>query len=65
MIRIPNPDEEIDSVSVNAYRIELVGEVSQQQMNEIESNQLKIAKLRLKNLRKEKKQIREIKRQFK
>ena len=58
MIRIPNPNEDIGKSFVAPNTIELIGEVSQEQLGEIKSNQLKIAKLRLKALIKERNEIR-------
>lgn len=48
MIRIPNPEEGTDTVFVTPYGIELIGEVSQEQIKEIKTNQLKILKLLIK-----------------
>lgn len=65
MIRIPNPDEYIIKSFVDPTTVELIGKVSQEQIDEIKSNQLKIATLGLKVLRKERKEIRAFRRQNK
>lgn len=56
MIKIPN-EEENTKVHVNVYKIGLLGEVSKEQVDEIKENRLKIAKLRIKTLTKERKEI--------
>lgn len=58
MNKIPNPEEDTSKVFVKAYGIEIIGEVSPEQINEIKANQLKILEL----LQKEKKKIKEMRR---